>query len=151
MKFIAHRGNVFGPNVELENSPDYIDKAISTGYDVEVDLWVKDNKFYLGHDYPKYEIDLNFINEICLQTWFHCKNKEALETIKSASSEVNYFWHQTDDYTITSKGYFWTYPGKEVIDNSVILFPENIKEYLSISKEVYGICSDYIHKFRYQT
>ena len=47
MKFIAHRGNVFGPNVELENSPNYIDKAISTGYDVEVDLWVKDDKFLI--------------------------------------------------------------------------------------------------------
>jgi hypothetical protein len=150
MKFIAHRGNVFGPNVKLENSPEYINKAISMGYDVEVDLWVKDNKFFLGHDYPHYKVDLNFINKICLKTWFHCKNKEALEKVKFVSSDINYFWHQTDDYTITSKGYFWTYPGKEAIDNSVILFPENVKEYLNISKKIYGICSDYVHKFKYE-
>jgi hypothetical protein len=148
MKFIAHRGNVFGPNVELENSPKYIDEAISMGYDVEVDLWVKDDKFFLGHDYAQYEIDLSFINEICFKTWFHCKNKEALEKIRRASSEVNYFWHQTDDYTITSKGYFWVYPGKEAIDNSVILFPENVKEYFNNPKKIYGICSDYIYKLK---
>jgi hypothetical protein len=150
MKFIAHRGNVFGPNVELENSPKYIDKAISMGYDVEVDLWVKDDKFFLGHDYAQYEIDLSFINEICFKTWFHCKNKEALEKIRCTSSEINYFWHQTDDYTITSKGYFWVYPGKEAIDNSVILFPENVKEYFNIPKKIYGICSDYIYKLKYE-
>jgi hypothetical protein len=149
MKFIAHRGNVFGPNAELENSPKYITQAISMGYDVEVDLWVSDDKFFLGHDYHQHEISLSFINEICLKTWFHCKNKEALEKIKFACSNANYFWHQTDDYTITSKGYFWVYPGKEVIDNSVILFPEDVKEYLTISKKIHGICSDYVYKFKY--
>ena len=24
----------------------------------------------------------------------------------------HYFWHQEDDYTITSKGIIWAYPGK---------------------------------------
>ena len=90
------------------------------------------------------------MNEISSKTWFHCKNKEALEKIKYITPKLNYFWHQKDDYTITSKGYFWTYPGKDAIDNSIILFPENVKEYLNISKKIYGICSDYVHKFRYQ-
>lgn len=150
MKFIAHRGNVFGPNLELENSPKYINETISMGYDVEVDLWVNDNKFFLGHYYPQYEVGLNFIDEICSKTWFHCKNKEALEKITSSCFEANYFWHQKDDYTITSKGYFWVYPGKEAIDNSVILFPEKVKEYLTISKKIYGICSDYVYRFKYE-
>lgn len=48
MKFIAHRGNVFGPNIELENSPNYIYEAISMGYDVEVDLWVDHGNFFFG-------------------------------------------------------------------------------------------------------
>ena len=38
MKLIAHRGNVYGPESDKENSPDYIDKSISMGYDVEIDV-----------------------------------------------------------------------------------------------------------------
>ena len=39
MILIAHRGNIDGPNPELENSLQYIDKAIDSGYNVEVDIW----------------------------------------------------------------------------------------------------------------
>jgi hypothetical protein len=150
MKLIAHRGNIFGPNYELENSPDYISKTISIGYDVEVDLWVNNGKFFFGHDYNQYEVSSNFINEICFKTWFHCKNKEALEKIRLISPEVNYFWHQGDDYTITSKGYFWVYPGREPIDNSVLLFPENTKSYLTTAKKIHGFCSDYVYNLKYK-
>jgi hypothetical protein len=36
----AHRGNLFGPKPELENTPDYIDQAIKFGFKVEVDVWL---------------------------------------------------------------------------------------------------------------
>ena len=42
-----------------------------------------------------------------------------LEKIKS-----NYFWHQNDDYTITSKGYIWAYPGKKLNKNAIYVLPE---------------------------
>lgn len=147
MIYIAHRGNVFGPNIELENSPKYIEKAISMGYDVEVDIWKNNSSFFLGHDYPQFEVSLTFIQQISTNTWFHCKNKEALEDISNVCPEVHYFWHQTDDYTLTSKGYFWVYPGKGAIDNSIILFPEREKQLLNVSKKIYGICSDYIGNY----
>ena len=35
---ISHRGNVTGPNSDRENHPDYIDRAIEKGFDVEVDI-----------------------------------------------------------------------------------------------------------------
>lgn len=149
MKYIAHRGNIFGPNIKLENSPDYIMEAIHLGYDVEADIWIDNKQIFLGHDYPQYKINSTFIDQISPSCWFHCKNKEALENIKNISSKAHYFWHQTDDYAITSKGYFWVYPGKEVINNSIILFPENIKEYSNFSEKIYGICSDYISKYKH--
>ena len=58
MKYIAHRGNLNGPNRLLENKPDYLNVALSLGYDVEVDVWFIDGKFFLGHDRPDYEIDI---------------------------------------------------------------------------------------------
>ena len=52
MKLISHRGNIKEPNPKMENSPSYIDIAISSGYDVEIDIRFIDGKFYLGHDDP---------------------------------------------------------------------------------------------------
>ena len=50
MKLIAHRGNLHGPNPDKENSTDYINEAIESGYNVEIDVWFINNKWYLGHD-----------------------------------------------------------------------------------------------------
>ena len=43
MILVSHRGNTVGKNLELENTPKYIEKAIKLGYEVEVDLWVEEN------------------------------------------------------------------------------------------------------------
>ena len=59
MILISHRGNISGENPEKENHPEYIDKAISLGYDVEIDVWDDSGKIVLGHDVPQYEIDMN--------------------------------------------------------------------------------------------
>ena len=56
MLLISHRGNCDGLNQKQENTPDYIDAAINRGYDVEVDIWFLDDKFWLGHDRGDHEI-----------------------------------------------------------------------------------------------
>jgi len=50
MILISHRGNVSGPNPKMENSPLFIQSALEQGFNVEIDVWYKDKKFYLGHD-----------------------------------------------------------------------------------------------------
>ena len=40
MRLIAHRGNRWGPEKDLENTSEYIEEAIKHGFDVEVDLSV---------------------------------------------------------------------------------------------------------------
>ena len=62
MKLIAHRGNLNGRNLQLENSPANIMEAIWKGYDVEIDVWHVKNEFYLGHDEPLYEVDESSID-----------------------------------------------------------------------------------------
>ena len=64
----------------------------------------------------------------------------ALEQIKA-----HYFWHQEDDYTITSKGYIWTYPGKKILPKSICVLPERVN-YKKI--DCLGICSDFIGKYK---
>jgi hypothetical protein len=77
MKLIAHRGLTTGPNKNFENQPNQIKLAIEQGFDCEVDLWVFENRLYLGHDGPQYNITEKFLKQPGL--WIHCKHLPALE------------------------------------------------------------------------
>ena len=138
---IAHRGNVSGPS-DRENEPDYLLDAIAQGYEIEVDIWFIGGTLWLGHDYAQYKIDYTFLSKIADQAWFHCKNLEALHYFTDVLSGTRYFWHQEDDFTLTSNGYIWTYPGKDVTRRSIIvdLTLDNKKQYDGVA---YAVCTDY--------
>ena len=142
MIYISHRGNTNGKFESYENEPNYIDSAINQSYDVEVDVWFIDGILCLGHDNPQYEVDFRwFINRINF-LWIHCKNLEALDHFASSSLKFKYFWHQEDDFTLTSCNKIWTYPGKELTKKSIIV--ANTKEELdNIKGQIYGVCTDF--------
>ncbi len=142
MILIAHRGNTHGPKPEYENYPQYVTEALKAGYDVEIDVWFTDNKFYLGHDNPQYEVPLIFLENEKL--WCHAKNLGALEIMQGLN--VHYFWHQNDDITLTSKNFVWTFPNKSLIYNSICVLPELYNQ--EITSKATGICSDYISKYK---
>ena len=142
MLLISHRGNIKGVNPKLENSPSYITNALNEGFDVEVDVFYENSKIYLGHDAPQYEVDENFIKN--KKIWCHAKTIEAMFFL----SKINciYYWHQNDDITLTSNGYFWTFPGKQLTSNSIAVLPERFENFV-LNKNVAGICSDFITKY----
>ena len=138
MLAIAHRGNFDGPS-KFENEPNHVLKTWRMGYDVEVDVSYIDGKFYLGHDTPDYEVDSSFLQ--MTGVWCHAKTIEALHAMLDYEG-INCFWHQEDDFTLTSKNYIWTYPGKFGTRRSVIVdLHKNwiLKNYSG----VFGICTDY--------
>ena len=137
---ISHRGNINGSVKELENSPDYLFKAISYGFEVEVDVWVIDGLIYFGHDLPQYSIDKDTFDKLLDKSWFHCKNLNALNYFFKNYPNHKFFWHQEDDYTITSNGYIWTYPNKEVCNRTILV---HLNKYIG-NELPYGICSDYL-------
>lgn len=139
---IAHRGNLFGPKPESENDPVNLVAAISQGFDVEVDIWMDNDGIYLGHDGPQYQVDETFIEDIKQHAWFHCKNIEALGYFTNNMPDARFFWHQNDDYTLTSNGYIWTYPGKTITNKSIIVLQQKMD--LDIFKDAYGVCTDYL-------
>jgi hypothetical protein len=145
MILIAHRGNIDGQFESYENEPNYIDKALKKGYDVEIDIWIIEGNFYLGHDKPQYGITLEWLDKRKNELWIHCKNIEAMEWFNSLFGTYNYFWHQEDTLTLTSKGYIWAYPGKQPIKNSIAVMPEIYNDDLS---KCLGICSDYIQNYK---
>ncbi len=147
MRLISHRGNISGRNPEKENSPEYITNALDLGFDVEVDIWYVYGKYFLGHDNPTFEVTKDFINSIKDRSWFHCKNEDALSNLNDDFDQINFFWHDSDKYTITSMGYIWAFPGEKIIKNSIILFPENYPENKNQILLSSGICSDYIEDY----
>ena len=115
MKFIAHRGLFQGPDKDKENNPDQICEALRKGFDVEIDLRCdENNNLFLGHDYNQYPISKDFLLDSIDRFWIHCKDLEALNHI-NLFQDANYFWHQEDDYTLTSKNFVWVYPGKKLL------------------------------------
>lgn len=139
---ISHRGNLVGPNQELENNPEYIRKAINAGYEVEVDFWVLDGLLYFGHDYPQYEVDKFFIDLYVKKIWLHCKNLEALDYITNMPKYYKGFWHENDKYTLTTNNYIWTYPNMPVTNKSILVHLD--KPTNDIPNYIFGICSDYV-------
>lgn len=138
---ISHRGNVNGPDLEKENTIEQIFIAIGKGFDVEVDVWVIDGLIFFGHDYPKYLIDDFIIKKIKDSAWFHCKNLEALLFFANNPVPYVFFWHQKDDFTLTSNGYIWTYPNKDITSSSIIVDLDLNYKYSNIIP--YAICTDY--------
>jgi hypothetical protein len=144
MKLIAHRGLTTGPDTNLENKPEQIKLALSQGFDCEIDVWFQDSQWYLGHDRPEYTINFEFLEQTGL--WIHAKNLEALYVL-GADTKLNFFWHQEDDYTLTSQGYIWTYPNKLLTPNSISVMPEWHHSDVSLyNPNCFGVCSDYVAK-----
>ena len=136
MKIISHRGNLNGRVLEKENTPLYVDDAISKQFDVEIDVWCIDNSIFLGHDAPGIFVDDSWLIARSDKLWCHAKNLEAISYLKNIKN-IHYFWHETDKVTLTSKGIPWCYPGNYLKNGiTVELNYNNIPD-------VYGICTDY--------
>ena len=144
MLIISHRGNLIGPNKELENKPDVVQSVIDNeGFSVEIDLRMKNNELYLGHDEPQYKIDYEFLEKNKSYLWIHCKDSAAFAFC--ISKNLHYFWHDRDDYTLTSFGYVWAYPGKENVGNLTISVMPEMKWTPSYIKQsnFFGVCTDF--------
>jgi hypothetical protein len=142
--FISHRGNVNGKSSERENTSSYIQEAISGGYDVEIDIWIKKSKIYLGHDGPEQNISLEWLTNRKDKLWIHCKSLEALTFFNECNVSFNYFFHDSDEATLTSKGFIWVYPGKQPVKNSIAVMPEINDDNFA---DCIGVCSDFIQNY----
>ena len=143
--FISHRGNTEGVWAERENSPDYIDRAIKLGYDVEVDLRSKDGKLWLGHDEPQYEVCISWLLGRRKNLWVHVKDYGALVSIMR--TELRFFCHEQDKYTLTSNGYIWSHDLNNKMNDRCIVPLLSSKEVASYEQRgFYAVCSDYIYE-----
>ena len=148
MILISHRGNIDSIIIKRENTQSYIQDAIDLGYDVEIDVWYvdflvhKSSPFWLGHDEPQCEVEVDWLLDRKDKLWVHCKNFEALT--KLVETELRVFYHKEEEYTIISDKHIWAHNLKSIDDKCIIpLLSKNELENWKQVK-VHGICSDYI-------
>lgn len=144
MIIISHRGNLEGPDPMTENTLIQAKKCLSRGFNIELDIWEREGKLYLGHDGPgEEEVPLEMIHTAGI--WWHCKNIGAMRMM--IYSDSNFFFHYGDDVALTGFGYLWTYPGRELTAHSIAVLPETQLDW-NINK-AFGICTDF--PYRYST
>lgn len=150
MKLIAHRGNIAGAKKDLENTMGYVEQAIESNFDSEIDLWF-DQDWYLGHDSPGEKVSETWLIKNSSFLWIHAKNLSAMEKLANSGSTFNFFWHEKDERTLTSKGQFWTYPGKSLGKLSIAVMPEwddTLDLNKLLSADIFGVCSDFVSNYR---
>lgn len=147
MKFVSHRGNLTGKEIENENTIKQIEKAINLGFDVEVDVWKVNGQIYLGHDKPENKIDISFLLKNIDWLWIHAKNFDIVSVL--VYNDLHWFWHENDKFTLTSKNKIWTFLDvfienavvNQPNDNSIFWTQKLYKKY-----NFYAICHDNIIK-----
>lgn len=141
MILISHRGNISGRQPSLENTITHIESAISAGFDVEIDVCKWDGEyFYLGHDKPGEAVSPSWFNTKPL--WVHAKDHTSL--MELIIRGIHCFYHNTDRYTLTSKGYIWAYPGEPGGENCICMHPEQREDWMDFA----GLCGDNIKKYK---
>jgi len=168
MKIISHRGNLvsqkklnrqvgFFYNEDIgdtnykirkrePNTKSAIEQALEYCDMVEVDVWLIGNNWYLGHDLPTEQISWDYIVDHMDKLLLHCKNVEALGKLVHVQREfllsnLHFFWHDKDKYTLTSQNVLVAYPGSVVVVNCINMMPENAG-YRVPSNGCWGVCTD---------
>jgi len=143
MILISNKGNIDGVNPESENKQDYIQMAINRGFQVKVDLWLMDNKLYLGSDKPDYELDIDWLERNASKLWIQCRSAELLSKLidlDPIGSNLHIFIYNGET-TLTNRGYIWDHTGYKSISLTDIKDIDDDLDY-------YGICSDHIGSYK---
>jgi hypothetical protein len=149
MILISHRGNITGRIPEAENRPAYIQDTIVLGYDVEIDVRMKEGQLYLGHDHPQYRVELDWLLERKDSLWIHTKDFESLNLLIDTGLRV--FFHEQERQTIINNtNLIWSHDLGSVSNKSIIplLDLESIEEYGYLTQDVYGVCSDHLQAIK---
>ena len=139
LRFIAHRGNISGKEVESENKIYYVLKALDQSYDVEVDVRSKEGEIYIGHDYCQEKFPFEKFQIHAHKMWIHCKDLESLRHFKSEVVGWNYFFHDNDLATLTSSGVIWLHENAGVVPGGVLV---HLKDNPIKTGNLFGICAD---------
>ena len=149
MKAISHRGNICGKEPNRENTREYVEVALSSGYEVEIDVRFKDGSLWLGHDGPEEVIDLNWLFKNADRLWIHCKDIQGIMLLREIDNgTLNYFGHANDDFVLTSRGFLFCLPTDVLNNKGVLVMPEFFDYTVKPSNEAYAVLTDFPETFK---
>ena len=141
MKIISHRAK-FNGSFLSENSFEAINRTLDIGYEVEVDVWGdKEGCLALGHDQPEAKISETYLSNP--RIWVHAKNQYALQVLYG--TDINYFYHDKDSFTVTSKGFNWVHINSFSRINNAIYCAFTIEQLNKLKERIQfpmGVCTD---------
>ena len=149
MNFIAHRGNLEGPNSPYENQFDYLKNAFDACGRVEVDIQTHNGELYLGHDDPQ-ELVTHDIIEFLKRPGVYCHSKDTTSIPKLLTHECHTFFHQTDPVVFTSRGFIWCFPGVYVSDIQKSIWLDMYWKPLpqEMKRSCFAVCGDFWEPYR---
>ena len=141
MKLVSHRGNINGPNPEMENDPRYVENTLAKGFSVEVDVWSSGSDFFLGHDEPQHQVSKLFLRHRAI--WCHAKDIKTFYKLIDIGAHC--FSHDQDEVALTTKGYLWSSYENQMTDKSICVMPPSSRD---LPKNIAGVCSDNIGYYK---
>lgn len=145
--YISNRGNLTGMNSYKENSPDYIQIAIDSGFDCVVDVSYMEGVVYFGTANHLYIVDLEFIAKNNEKLWLRCANPQTLQYFFSLNNQIKCIMFLLNEQ-LTSNQTLWlsSYNDIQSYNQIIIVMPEwsNWKTY----SNALGVCSNYIEYIR---
>ena len=148
-RFICHRGNLERKELAKENNPDILDTRIADGYDVELDVWYKNNELFLGHDNPEYPITFEWLMQSS-KKYIHTKDASTLEYLLLRCGKEGYnpniFYHTGEHYSLTTRNHIIVLPGQEILEGSVNMMPE-MSPTPKDTRQAFAVCSDSLSNF----
>ncbi len=91
------------------NHPGLIETYLKAGYGVEVDVRVRQGKFYSGHDEPIWLLPLEKFYNFANQRFFlfHAKDLQTFQFLHNNKMDgLHFFFQDKDDICLSSWGYF---------------------------------------------
>lgn len=145
--FISNRGNLFGPQPEVENSPLAITLALKAGFHVKVDVhWdVEQAQWWLGRNEQHYDVDEMLLLDP--RIWCRACDVEALSNLLEIGAHC--FAHAVDPWVITSHGFVWYHPAQAPpASRGVLVLPERFSPRpLASWQYLAGVCTDYVYRY----
>lgn len=150
MIYISYRGIYDGNNFQDSNTPKQIAKAMGMGYNVMLDVWKVDSKFYLGDEQPITEVTEKYLQNH--RFWLNARNTEMQTWLPTQPAKLYpnwfYFTQPTPPppYVTASNGKLIT-PGTVPINNDSVIFLPEITDsamFSTVKLRCFGICSNYL-------
>lgn len=122
MYLISLRGNTTGEDSTKENKPYNVTEILKTGLHCWVDVWWRDELFYLGKDEPKYPVKPTFLNMFSL--W--CNAKDFTTYLRLIDIKAPHPFMYRDSPTLSYGGDIVTAEHIEGRENRTILLTDDM-------------------------